>query len=114
TFKTLSLCSVNQREKRARKARMAGLFCSLLSDQDFPDSGLFFLICLWYTLWHQCMCYMGRSDTRQMDNKRPYNDLLKNLFHEQAAEIVPLLLPDYHVEAVYDIEMPDIKSTPLE
>lgn len=49
-----------------------------------------------------------------MDNKRPYNDLLKNLFHEQAAEIVPLLLPDYHVEAVYDIEMPDIKSTPLE
>lgn len=49
-----------------------------------------------------------------MDNKRPYDDLLKNLFHEQAAEIVPLLLPGYHVEDVYDIEMPDIKSTPLE
>lgn len=60
------------------------------------------------------MCYMGRSDTNYMDNKRPYDDLLKNLFHEQATEIVPLLLPGYYVEDVYDIEMPDIKSTPLE
>lgn len=49
-----------------------------------------------------------------MDNKRPYDDLLKNLFHEQAAEIIPLVMPDYHVEEVFDIEMPDIKSTPLE
>ncbi|HEY3991874.1 MAG TPA: hypothetical protein VGM01_03235, partial [Ktedonobacteraceae bacterium] len=49
-----------------------------------------------------------------MGNKRPYDDLLKNLFHEQAAKIVPLFLPDFHVEEVYDIEMPDLKSFPLE
>ena len=48
-----------------------------------------------------------------MNNKRPYNDLLKNLFHEQATEIIPLLLPDYHVEEILDIEMPDLKSTPI-
>ena len=49
-----------------------------------------------------------------MDNKRPYDDLLKNLFHEQATKIVPLLLPDFRVEEAFDFEMPDLKSVPLE
>jgi len=46
--------------------------------------------------------------------KRPYKHILKNLFHEQATEIIPLLLPEYRVEEVIDMEMPDIKSTEIE
>ncbi len=49
-----------------------------------------------------------------MDGKRPYKHLLKNLFHEQATEIIPLLLPEYRVEQVLDVEMPELKSTPTE
>ena len=37
-----------------------------------------------------------------------------HLFHEQATEIIPLLWPDYRVEQVLDVEMPDLKSTPIE
>lgn len=50
----------------------------------------------------------------QMDQKRPYDHLLKNLFHEQATEIIPLLLPDYRVEEVLSVEMPDLESIPVE
>jgi hypothetical protein len=48
------------------------------------------------------------------NKKRPYKHLLKNLFHEQATEIIPLLWPDYEVKRVLDVEMPDLKSTPIE
>src|SRR5256885_14083213 len=54
------------------------------------------------------------SDTTQLNSKRPYNHILKNLFHEQATEIIPLLLPGYRVEQVLDVEMPDLKSTEME
>jgi hypothetical protein len=49
-----------------------------------------------------------------MNSKRPYKHILKNLFHEQATEIIPLLLPGYRVEQVLDVEMPDLKSTEME
>ena len=49
-----------------------------------------------------------------MNSKRPYKHILKNLFHEQATEIIPLLLPGYRVEQVLDVEMPDLKSTDSE
>ena len=49
-----------------------------------------------------------------MNSKRPYKHILKNLFHEQATEIIPLLLPGYQVEQVLDVEMPDLKSTEIE
>src|SRR5947209_9303961 len=49
-----------------------------------------------------------------MNSKRPYKHILKNLFHEQATEIIPLLLPGYRVKQVLDIEMPDLKSTEIE
>lgn len=50
----------------------------------------------------------------QMNKKRPYDHLLKNLFHEQATEIIPLLLPDYRVEEVLSVEMPDLESIPVD
>ncbi len=49
-----------------------------------------------------------------MNSKRPYKHILKNLFHEQATEIIPLLLPGYQVKQVLDVEMPELKSTELE
>jgi len=49
-----------------------------------------------------------------MNSKRPYKHILKNLFHEQATEIIPLLLPGYRVEQVLDVEMPELKSTEIE
>lgn len=49
-----------------------------------------------------------------MKSKRPYTHILKNLLHEQAIEIVPVLLPELQVEQVLDIEMPELKSTPIE
>ncbi len=49
-----------------------------------------------------------------MKSKRPYTHILKNLLHEQAGEIVPVLQPDLQVEQVLDIEMPELKSTPIE
>ncbi|HEV7235551.1 MAG TPA: hypothetical protein VGN15_05170 [Ktedonobacteraceae bacterium] len=49
-----------------------------------------------------------------MNNKRPYTHILKNLFHEQATEIIPLLLPKYRVEQVLNIELPELKSTYIE
>jgi hypothetical protein len=49
-----------------------------------------------------------------MNSKRPYKHILKNLFHEQATEIIPLLLPGYRVEQVLDVELPDLKSTEIE
>ncbi len=49
-----------------------------------------------------------------MNSKRPYKHILKNLFHEQATEIIPLLLPGYQVDQVLDVEMPDLKSTEME
>src|SRR5438445_614626 len=67
------------------------------------------------------MIYFGKccgiregSDNTQMNSKRPYKHILKNLFHEQASEIIPLLLPGYRVEQVLDIEMPELKSTEIE
>ncbi len=54
------------------------------------------------------------SDTIQMNSKRPYKHILKNLLHEQATEIIPLLLPGYRVEQVLDVEMPALKSTEIE
>lgn len=49
-----------------------------------------------------------------MESKRPYKHILKNLFHEQAAEIIPLLMPGYRVEQVLNIEMPELESTYIE
>ena len=49
-----------------------------------------------------------------MNNKRPYNHILKNLFHEPAEEIIPLLWPGYLVEEVLYLEMPDVESIPGE
>src|SRR5436853_7786148 len=67
------------------------------------------------------MIYFGKccgiregSDNTLMNSKRPYKHILKNLFHEQAREIIPLLLPGYWVEQVLDVEMPDLKSTEME
>ena len=54
------------------------------------------------------------SKNTHMNSKRPYKHILKNLFHEQATEIIPLLLPGYRVERVLDIEMPELKSTEIE
>jgi hypothetical protein len=54
------------------------------------------------------------GDNTHMNSKRPYKHILKNLFHEQATEIIPLLLPEYRVEQVLDVEMPDLKSTDIE
>src|SRR5438045_9363670 len=48
------------------------------------------------------------------NSKRPYKHILKNLFHEQATEIIPLLLPGYRVKQVLDVEMPALKSTEIE
>jgi hypothetical protein len=58
--------------------------------------------------------YIEGSDNTQLNSKRPYKHILKNLFHEQATEIIPLLLPGYRVEQVLDVEMPDLKSTDIE
>jgi hypothetical protein len=49
-----------------------------------------------------------------MNGKRPYKHILKNLFHEQATEIIPLLLPKYRVQQVLDVELPDLISTEIE
>jgi hypothetical protein len=45
-----------------------------------------------------------------MTTKRPYNHILKNLFHEQATEIIPLLMPGFHVLQVIDAELPELKT----
>lgn len=47
-----------------------------------------------------------------MQNKRPYTHILKNLFHEQAEEIVPLLMPRFRIEEIFEVELPDLESTP--
>ncbi len=49
-----------------------------------------------------------------MSSKQPYTHILKNLFHEQATELIPLLLPGFQVKQVLDIEMPELKSTLIE
>ncbi len=49
-----------------------------------------------------------------MNSKRPYKHILKNLLHEQATQIIPLLLPGYRVEQVLDVELPELKSTEIE
>jgi hypothetical protein len=53
----------------------------------------------------------GINDQMTANCKRPYKHILKNLFHEQAREVIPVLWPDYQIEEFYDVEMPDIKST---
>ena len=49
-----------------------------------------------------------------MNSKRPYKHIFKNLFHEQATEIIPLLLPEYQVAQVLNVEMPELRSTEVE
>jgi hypothetical protein len=49
-----------------------------------------------------------------MKSKRPYRYILKNLFHEQATEIIPFLFPEYQITQAIDIELATIKTTPLE
>ena len=49
-----------------------------------------------------------------MTTKRPYNHLLKNLFHEQATEIIPLLMPGFQVLQVLDVELPELKTIEME
>ena len=46
-----------------------------------------------------------------MNNTRPYKHILKNLFHEQATELIPLLMPGYRVEQVLNIELPELRTT---
>jgi hypothetical protein len=48
-----------------------------------------------------------------MKEKRPYKHILKNLFHEQATELIPLLLPQYQVTLAFEIEIPDLKTTEI-
>jgi hypothetical protein len=48
-----------------------------------------------------------------MNKKYPYQHILKNLLHEQATEIIPLLLPKFQVKQSLDIEMPELKSTEI-
>lgn len=57
---------------------------------------------------------MQRSDNTLVNSKRPYKHILKNLFHEQATQIIPLLLPGWRVEQVLNVEMPALKSTEIE
>ncbi len=45
-----------------------------------------------------------------MKGKRPYEHILKNLFHEQATEIIPLLREGWRVTQVLDIELPTLKT----
>ncbi len=47
-----------------------------------------------------------------MASKRPYTHILKNLFHEQAQEIVPLLIPNFRVEGSFEVELPEFESAP--
>ena len=54
----------------------------------------------------------GRDWCNIMTSKRPYTHILKNLFHEQAEEIVPLLLPNFRVEGSFEVELPEFTSTP--
>src|SRR5436190_271090 len=49
-----------------------------------------------------------------MKSKRPYKHILKNLLHEQATEIIPLLLSKYQIEQILDVELPDLISTEIE
>src|SRR5437868_3353058 len=49
-----------------------------------------------------------------MQSKRPYKHILKNLFHEQATEIIPLLLPEFQVTRVIDVELPELRQIPME
>src|SRR5258706_14783922 len=59
-------------------------------------------------------CDIGKGAIIQMKGKRPYTHILKNLLHEQATEIIPLLLPGFQVKQVLDVEMPELKSTEIE
>ena len=45
-----------------------------------------------------------------MKAKYPHQHILKNLLHEQATEIVTLLLPQFQVKQALDIEIPELKS----
>jgi hypothetical protein len=45
--------------------------------------------CVKYFTWEGLHYYMSA--------KRPYKHILKNLLHEQAGEIIPLLLPGFQV-----------------
>ncbi len=47
-----------------------------------------------------------------MTSKRLYTHILRNLFHEQAAEIVPLLMPRFRIEGTFEVELPSLESTP--
>jgi hypothetical protein len=49
-----------------------------------------------------------------MGAKRPYTHILKNLLHEQAGEIIPLLLPEFQVKQALDVEMAELRSTLVE
>jgi hypothetical protein len=49
-----------------------------------------------------------------MKSQRPYRHILKNLFHEQATEIIPLLLPEYRVDDTLPVEIPELKITPID
>ena len=73
-------------------------------------------ICMWILLWYtlENVVNMEGSDHTQMNGKRPYQHILKNLLHEQATEIIPLLLPGFQVTQVLDVEMPELKSTLIE
>jgi hypothetical protein len=44
-----------------------------------------------------------------MNSKRPYKHILKNLFHEQISEIIPLLLPEYEIVQAFQVELPELK-----
>lgn len=48
-----------------------------------------------------------------MNEKYRHQHILKNLLHEQATEIVPLLLPQFQVKQALDIEIPELKSTEI-
>ncbi len=49
-----------------------------------------------------------------MKTKRPYKHIIKNLFHEQATEIVPLLRPGWVVTQAFEVELPMLETKELE
>lgn len=49
-----------------------------------------------------------------MQSKKLYKHILKNLFHEQATEIIPLLRPGWQVTQAFETELPTLKTKELE
>jgi len=72
---------------------------------------------LLYTVLHHTKIYatlktaeLKTGGIETMQNKKLYKHILKNLFHEQAIEIIPLLRPGWQVTQAFEIELPTLKT----